>query len=190
MRNTTILYFIVAFSLLFGHIYAQSKTDFRNTKWGMSRAEVKKLEKSELMELPPAFLAGDANVAGFDASLFYKFGSDKLTEAFYIYKISHYVSNMYIDDYKKIKNILISKYGQPISDLTNWKSETAKAALLDDGLAISMGQLELTCKWDNGETQITHTIKGGDSKVVLLTVYTSKEFQKYDTPDNSDSKDF
>lgn len=170
-------------------INAQSKNDFRNVDWEMSEIQVKKLEKVKLEKFSD-FLMGKTKVAGFNTSLNYKFSSDKLTGAFYKYEINHLVANQYIDDYEKIKKILISKYGEPFSDKPVWKSEVAKNALLDDGLAISLGQLEIKCTWINEKTTIIHSISGGDSKVTIMTIYLSNKTSNTISSDNSDSKDF
>lgn len=170
-------------------VYAQTQNDFRNVKWGMSESQVKKLEKIKL-DKNKNHLSGMAKVGGYDALLQYTFGSGKLTGATYLYIIEHYIPNQYLDDYNKIKDILISKYGRPSVDTTEWKSEASQAAFKDDGLAISFGQLELRCIWHVGKTSIIHTIRGRDSKVLIGTSYFSEEFMKYNYMDKTDNKDF
>lgn len=63
---------------------AYSQTHFRNTHWGMSEAEVKKSETSDLLSADENGLLYETKVANLDAVIFYSFFSDKLAIAGYL----------------------------------------------------------------------------------------------------------
>jgi hypothetical protein len=93
--------------------------DFINTNWGMSKEEVKKIEKAEFIE---ENMGGEDNlqykgkVDGLDCHISYFFEEGKLISAGCRITQPNANKNDYINDYKKLKEYLIKKYGKEFED--------------------------------------------------------------------------
>ena len=152
-----------------------AQTDFRNVNWGMSKEQVRKHESAEFI--------GDENkimyntiVNGFDCYLFYYFLDDnKLNDASYVFKQKHTNNNDFIDDYKSLKSILSTKYGEGSEDI-DWKNDLFKNNFEDYGTAISIGHLKYSSTWKNEKTIINLELSGENYKIALVVDYFAKEF--------------
>lgn len=119
MKNILILFLVFTAQLS----YAQ----FRNTTWGMSKEEVKKIEASKLI-FEQENLTYELSLNDSKGILIYEFPNKKLAKITYVF--TPFVQNS--DDrydrtlLKKTINNIVSKYGNP-SDTTNgvkvWKLE-------------------------------------------------------------------
>ena len=161
--------------------------DFRKTRWGMSRDEVKKREKSA----PKAESEGEIDysdrVAGLNATVGYVFIDNKLVSCGYLFDEPHSNKNQYISDYETLKNAFIKKYGQPADDQTIWKGDLYRDRPDDYGFAVSLGDLTYYATWETPKTEITLSLRGDNYKIYLMAYYQSKELK--DLQQKSDEKE-
>jgi hypothetical protein len=153
---------------------ALKDASFRNTKWGMTRTEVKATEsKPPTSEADNALIYSDS-LAGLDAFVVYIFAADRLVRAKYTLIEDHTNKNDYINDYDSLKTSLAVKYGEPQEHDTIWKRDLYKSDHDEWGFAVSHGDLVYTEKWETQETTIFHALYGDNFKITHVVEYTSK----------------
>lgn len=82
--------------------------------------------------------------------------------------------NQNIVDYKKIKELLIQKYGRPEQDNISWKDTTHKDDIEEWGNAIGLGQLEYSSKWRTRQADVLLQLEGADEEISLELTYKGK----------------
>ncbi len=154
--------------------------DFRKTNWGMGKEEVKATEDKKPDYEENNSLGYDVKIDGDDYYCGYNFLKNKLYNSGYASTETHTNKNLYIDDYKKLKDILIKKYGKPKSDLgTFWKNDLYKDDKSQWGFAVSLGHLVYGARWETPTTKITLALKGDNYKIMLILGYNSKELEEW-----------
>jgi hypothetical protein len=153
--------------------------DFRNTKWGMSREAVKKLETAKSSISDEDILAFEDTVQGMKCDVVYFFVEDKLVRARYVMEEEHTNKNDYISDYKAIYDSLSKKYGKPKIDRTVWKDDHYKDDPKDWGMAVAVGHLVYYATWTSEHgTMITNTLSGDNFKFQHIVEYEGVEYSK------------
>ncbi|MDO9464073.1 MAG: hypothetical protein Q7J67_02070 [bacterium] len=153
--------------------------DFRKTVWGMSRKQVKATEDKKPVSEFDIGLAYKVEIDGKDFLCAYYFLKDKLCTGIYVFVGEHFNDNLYIDDYKELKEILIKKYGSPKTDLgEGWLNDLLKDDRSQWGTAVSMGHLVYGATWDTPTTEISLILRGDNLKISLKLGYESKEFKE------------
>lgn len=181
------------FSLSLTILAKEQAYDFRKTNWGMSKEQVKATEDKK-----PDFEADD--VLGYkvmvnekDFRCIYCFLEDKLYCSGYFFAGEHTNKNLYIDDYKELKEILTKKYGKPKMDIPGlWKNDLYKDDKSHWGMAISVGHLVYGASWETSTTKIDLLLSGDNYKIELVLSYTSKELEEWvkQVKEKETSKDF
>ncbi|MBU3098418.1 MULTISPECIES: hypothetical protein [Clostridium] len=156
--------------------------DFRKVKWGMTREEVKKTEKTPIMATTDDAIMYKDRVCGIsDVQLAYQFNSEgKFTEGLFMFTGRHSNPNDYIDDYESIKKQLIAKYGEP-STYDNggiWKDSLYKDSPQERGMAVITGGLIYGTKWNLPNTIITLFLQGDKFEPSMDVIYESKTVKK------------
>lgn len=160
-------------------IQKQDGFDFRQTKWGFTTDQVKKIEGDEPYINTENTLAYKKSVAGLDCLIGYMFIENKLVRAKYIFEEEHTNKNDYISDYNKIKGVLTEKYGdKKESNDAIWNNDLYKDSFQDYGLAISIGHLIYISSWDTNTTKIALVLRGDNYKIDLVTEYSSKQYSQ------------
>jgi len=154
-----------------------SQTDFRDTKWGMSNAEVKKIEKENFFKEEGNFLGYKGEVGGKDCQIIYTFVQDKLVRAEYIITEKHTNQNDYISDYNSLKELLTKKYGKPTKDEEFWRNDLYKDDYSHWGFAVSLGHHAYFTTWETPSTEILEFLHGDNYQITLGIGYTSKQFE-------------
>ena len=152
--------------------------DFRKTKWGFTKNQVKSVESAESIMDEGNILGYSTTVADLECSLGYYFGDNSLYKGAYIFGEEHSNKSDYLSDYIKLKLLLKEKYGEPQTDEINWKNDLYQDDTADYGLAISIGHLELYCIWENEKTSIQLVIEGDNYEIALKAIYTSKSLSE------------
>lgn len=174
MKKTTLL--VLAFLLIIS--CSVSANDFRNTSWGMSKAEVKEAETKVLEAEKENLLVYQDKVLGFPTGVSYIFAKGKLVRAKYFIIESHVDKNDYISDYATLFEALRSKYGNKYEDHHYWDNELFKKYPKYWGLAVSLGHHYYYSKWKTDTTSVLLYLKGQDYKTNLGIEYSSRELQK------------
>lgn len=164
----------------------RSSFDFRKTNWGMSKEQVKNAEIGHLETHNDDVLVYSGQVAGKDVRIGYIFTEDKLVRSKYIFAEQHTNSNLFINDYMKIKEILTEKYGAPVEDKSVWSNELYRNDPQSWGTAVGAGHLRFVSTWDTSSTSIAHVLMGDNFKISLVTEYTSKELRKLERRSKQD----
>lgn len=193
MKRQTFLIGLLMFWGALGIADTTSIYDFRQTTWGMSKEQVKRIERgSPTYYEDAATVMYEGQVAGLNCVIAYMFVDERLYQSTYIIVEKHVNKNLYIDDYNKLNQIMADKYGKPILDGHHWSDDLYKDAPSDWGHAISIGHLTLRAIWETPRSHITLALFGDNFKINLAVVYDSRELKalkkKKDT--ESESKDF
>jgi hypothetical protein len=105
----------------------------------------------------------------------YNFTNGRLVNADFGSRESHSDNNDYIDDYKKLKALLIRKYGEPEVDRIQWRNELYKNDPSRHGQAVIAGHLVYSAEWQRDRTIITTGLWGSKSRIYHFVIYQDKE---------------
>jgi len=170
---------LLIFSLTLTILAENQVYDFRQTNWGMSKEQIKTAEKSEVAELYEDGFAYKDKVADLDCNVIFQFLENKLYLAGYMFTQYHTNLNFWIDDFNKLKNILIEKYNKPVADKIIWLDDMFKGDAQNYGTAVSAGQLVYYAEWDTPKTKIWIGLKGDNYQIDLRITYESKELKEW-----------
>lgn len=145
--------------------------DFRKVSWGMSKQQVRTIETASLFDEAEDILVYTSNIAGLQCQIIFIFAFDQLVRAKYSVIEQHSHKNIYIDDYDRLKSLLVEKYGNPISDDTYWLDYFYKDDFQNWGMAISMGHCSKYAKWINQGTNIILGLDGDNFSIDLILEY-------------------
>jgi hypothetical protein len=151
-----------------------SSLNFRKTKWGMSKKEVKKTETGKIVRDDEKVLVYNGIVSNIDALIVYIFASDKLVRAKYMFTPKHTNKNDYLIDYDNVKETLTKKYGSPQPDDSYWRNELYKDDYSEWGFAVSLGHLTYSSEWETENTKILLMLSGENYDIDLNAEYSSK----------------
>jgi hypothetical protein len=156
-----------------------AKTHFRNTCWGMNKAQVVRIEGNpdyrensgglDIIQYPQKILNMDCLIG-------YVFAENKLAKAKYSFLANHKDNNQYIYDFEKIRDILKQKYGKPEDEKTLWQNKAYQSDRSNWGLAVSQGHLEMNATWQDSETEIELRLYGERNRVFLVVLYSGLEY--------------
>jgi len=164
-----IIYFIL-FIITF-NVYSQN--DFRETHWGMTKEQVKKTEKSGILQEQDRMLLYYGTAGDLECFILYFFAYDTLYEAKYIFIENHERKNQYISDFETVKKNIIYRYGNPKDDGQLWRNEEYKDDTDLRGLAVSLGHVTYYTKWATDKSEIMELLSG-DKYILILPKYITK----------------
>ena len=164
------------------HAQKGSTHDFRNTRWGMTPAQVKLTEDSSPVsetELPPYDLAitYKGKYEGLDAEIGYLFSDNKLVLGGYAVTVKYDDPAQYVKDYNRIKGVLTAEFGAPVRDDKSWSPGEKEGEATPEayGKAVTEGKLILQSAWSSPETQVFLTLEGGNVNTILSVLYYSSK---------------
>ena len=181
-RKSIILWGLIVlfiFSISLTLLAKEQVYDFRKTNWGMSKEQVKATEDKKADYEDNDFLYYKVKINGDNYICGYNFLEDKLYSSSYRFTGKHVNKNLYIDDYKKLKEILIKKYGKPIGNRVRWENDLYKDDKNEWGMAISIGDLEYWAWWKTPTTEICLLLTGDNYKITLDIHYHSKKLKEW-----------
>lgn len=139
---------------------AKDSHDFRQARWGMSQEEVKASEKTSPADERPEVITYWGDFEGMRVLIGYVFENDKLVNGGYMFAQRHHEFNNYIQDYKNLKNYLISKYGRPFADEAIWSvGEDPEEDTKKFAQAVCSGRLRYITVWETSNTLIKLTLE-------------------------------
>lgn len=157
------------------------KTHFRNTYWGMNKAQVARIEGNPDQRDNSGGLAViqySKKISDMDCMIGYVFADNKLAKAKYSFIAKYEDKNQYIHNYKKIRDILVKKYGNAEAEKTLWQNKTYKDERSNWGLALSLGHLELNSLWQDSDTEIQLRLNGENGRVFLVVLYSGLSYME------------
>ena len=115
----------ILFCLLILSAAPASSADFRNTNWGMSKEEVKKTEKSEILKESPDKITYVETVVNYPTLLVYKFKDNGLVWGSYGFKQVNDSDDEYLEDFLNFNAVISNKYGKG-KILDKWTNKESK----------------------------------------------------------------
>lgn len=151
--------------------------DFRVGFWGDSVEVIEEYETAE-------YLAGDeeailyiGDVAGKDAAIMYWFDEEgNLYQGSYSFLDEYNQGHSYIREYNSLKDSLIAKYGEPITDKVVKYSSSAD--YIDEGQALELGFTTYVAVWENDTTEITLGLVSENYEIEMLLRYKDINHEK------------
>lgn len=194
MKKAILSFFliIIVVGLLCTTVFADSTTEskkeeikFRDYEWGTSLSEILEkeitssmIENEDYIIQDNQFAIANQNVAGYDCFIIYEFNEkEELIRGTYMLTEEHSNEQQYYKDFKDLANKLISVYGEPDTDNREiWYNDTYKDKPNKQGLAITVGDLEITYQWyDKQGNYLAYMIYGDNYRCSTALVYNSKE---------------
>ncbi|NIS59238.1 MAG: hypothetical protein GTO13_00565 [Proteobacteria bacterium] len=147
-------------------------------KGGMSKEQVKVIEKSKLIAEEDSFLCYETKIHGLDTLLYFVFNHrNQLYLMKYAFMRKHINQNWYIYDFKKVDTILRKKYGKPDVHKEIWRRDLYKNDRDNWGMAMAVGDLGYFTQW-KGETSISHSLSGDNFKINHSLIYSNTKLEK------------
>jgi len=107
----------------------------------------------------------------------YVFDNNRLVTARYNLLEKYADKNLYIEEYLKIKDHLVSKIGAPSADTVTWQDPTYKSNNTLWGAALSMGHLEYHAVWELSGTELQITLAGSANQVAFGAEFNGLKFK-------------
>lgn len=152
---------------------SNTSSHFRNAKWGMTLAEVKKIEKLRLISGDNNSLSYEYVLIGMNCKIVYTFKENKLVSAQYKIEQKHIDPALFNEDFEALKKYLIKVKGLPVSDQDIWKNDIYKADKSKWGFAVSIGFLTRFAIWKGKGTKINLQMNGHNHKTFIDIKYSS-----------------
>lgn len=154
--------------------------DFRVGVWGDSMKDIQRKEKEIELFVTEDNVGGYSQVMGIDMFVGYYFTNDKLTHGIYMCSEEYDDANKYVQDYEKLKKVLIDKYGEPTTDDEIW---TSKMYDRDNpqhrGKAVATDGLKYFTTWDvNNKTRVSLFLTGEGLQTFLTVGYQDLDYAK------------
>lgn len=169
---------------------AIQETHFRRARWGMSKQQIlrqegypDRQENTNGLDIIQYL----QEVLNMDCLIGYVFAENKLVKATYSFSAEHGDNNQYIQDYSKIRDILVEKYGKPLTDSALWQNSRYKDQPSNWGQALGLGHLKFDSTWQDSETEIHLQLQGGREKISLAVEYAGLNY-KYLTRKASENR--
>jgi hypothetical protein len=179
---TTVLSFAVL-PVIASALLAQTP-DFRNTSWGMDRAQVVATEgtPSQMGERggETVLRYESARLAGLDCRVVYIFAKDKLVRTKYVFQQEHAEKNDFLADFTMVDAFLIGNMERPTEQRVSWHNEEYKTEPRRYGVAVSLGHLLYSTQWKGTRTVITHALSGENGAITHEVEYVSIDLEPWE----------
>ena len=168
----------------------KSTCSFRNTSWGMSRAQVKVAERIKTIAHESDTVVGYVDaIRNIDVLVAYKLTKDILTSGMYLVVEKHPYDNDFIWDYNTLQDLLRQKYGPPKKDKIVWRNDQYRDNPSRYGMAIRVGHLRYFSEWETSDTLINLLLEEMDQEITLSLKYSSRKYRELEKNDQI-KKDF
>ena len=150
-------------------------SEFRDTTWGMTKDQVKKTEKLDVLQEKPDHVSYLETVTRYPVVVVYKFADDKLIWGSYSFQQFHEDHNLYVKDFDEFENAITSKYGKA-RVLDKWVNEHSEHKQ-DKAAAIKAGDLIQWRTWETPNTMIKLIMFGYNNEFNIDVYYFSKKYR-------------
>jgi hypothetical protein len=158
--------------------------DFRNTSWGMDRAQVVATEgtPSQMRERGGEIVLRyeSARLAGLDCRVVYIFAKDKLVRSKYVFQQEHAEKNDFLADFTMVDAFLIGTMERPTEQRVSWHDEEYKMEPRRYGVAVSLGHLLYSTQWKGTRTVVTHALSGENGAITHEVEYVSIDLEPWE----------
>ena len=167
---------VLILSLMLTSVCWGSEYDFRQTRWGMSQAEVLASEPIEPAQKSENLIRYETEVLGKNVDLLFSFVDDKLVGASYRLHENYLVSDHFIRTYSEFQKALREKYGNPKEDNIMWVNNMYQNARSKRGLALSLGHVIYDSAWDTAKATIRCSLREQNYNILCQVDYRSRAF--------------
>ena len=174
-----LLSFAISVFLFFQNSYCygqniEFKEGYKNTKWGMSKEQVKKCFPEMTFKDDSGGLYFYSKISEENVIIIFSFLKDKLYRVIVGFEINTLNKENYIQKYNKFQGLLIKKYGEPTKNVRRGSSNEYS----DDATAISMGKGIYFTTWALPETDINIALYGDNFELKLRIEYSCRKLAK------------
>lgn len=159
--------------------------DFRNTSWGMDRAQIVATEGT-----PPSQIGergsetvlryGSVRLAGLDCRVVYILAKDELVRAKYVFQREHEEKNEFLADFAMVDAFLTGTMDHPTDQGVWWRNDLYKTEPQRYGEAVSVGQLLYSTQWKGTRTVVTHALTGKNGAITHEIEYVSVDLESWE----------
>lgn len=148
---------------------------FDEMQWGVSKKYILEMEgkpSSQERVKGQDIMRYLQKVINMDCAIEYIFAANKLSKTkFFFLNTSPEDKNAYLEDYRRIKDALVQKFGRPVEENMNWLDSSYRDDFSNWGEAITLGHLVLSSLWQTPQTEITASLGGSEEEVSLVVEY-------------------
>jgi len=155
--------------------------NFEEMHWGLSKKQVVETEGKPSDQRKVRGLdvmRYQQTVINLECAIDYFFAANKLSRTRFSFAGDYLDKNSYLDDYQKVKDALVQKFGRPLEEAMNWRDTSYKDDFASWGEAVSLGHLELISRWLTSQTEITASLSGADDEILLTVEYTGLQLKE------------
>lgn len=150
---------------------------FRNTVWGDSIEEVKKLENETLKYEADDYISYEGRILGYKSDIFYNFSEKSLVSGGYYIGHAFTSAGMYISAYNALKDELYNKYGESIEDEIIPLEQDSLIEYAGASKALEYGYVVYRARWETESTDIMLGMMSENYNVYILLSYTDKNYE-------------
>lgn len=160
---------------------------FRNIPWGASREYVLENDDSQRIETGENYLVLRNELGDLDMDITYYFWRDHFVKGVYVSNEELGSYESYIQNYRRLKDLLDQKYGEPLLDLRRWADHTYQNRSDRWLTALSNGHLEHFAFWEEEELIISIRLGSVDQRPTIELEYYIRDFEReMDQTDDSE----
>jgi hypothetical protein len=159
--------------------YAPRKFD--EMKWGVGKKQILEMEGKPSAQRKTKgldIMDYQQKLINLDCSIEYIFAANKLSRMRFLFTTEYLDRNAYLEDYQKIKDALIQKFGRPLEEAMDWRDTTFKDDFESWGEAVSLGHLELSSRWQTPQTEILAVLSGKNEEILLTVQYSGLQLKE------------
>jgi hypothetical protein len=152
--------------------YAPRKFD--EMKWGLSKKQILEMEGKPSAQRKAKgldIMDYQQKLINLDCSIEYMFAANKLARTRFSFTTEYLDKNAYLEDYQKIKDALVQKFGRPLEESMDWRDTTFKDDFGAWGEAVSLGHLEMSSRWLTPQSEILALLSGQNEEILLTVEY-------------------
>ena len=161
---------------------------FRSIPWGESRQYVLENDDSQRVETGENYLVLRDELGNLSVDITYYFWRDHLVKGSYVSNRELGSYESYMDNYRRLKDLLYQKYGEPLLDLRRWADHTYQNRSERWLTALSNGHLEHFAFWEEGELIISIRLGAVDQRPTIELEYYIRDFES-DMDSSTDDAD-
>lgn len=148
--------------------------DFRGTRWGMTRDEVKKAEPKPPKHETEDSLIYDGKYKDMITYITYQFKDGKLYRAGVLYPEKLASDSLYLENYENLKQDVIKAYGEPALDDETLLNTDAVIEPDKKAEAVCRGDLMLGAQWNVPGSMVVLMFRGDGEKCLVSLIYASE----------------
>lgn len=160
--------------------YAPRKFD--EMQWGVSKKYILEMEgkpSSQERVKGRDIMRYVQKVINMDCAIDYVFAANRLSKTKFSFLNTYPEDlNAYLEDYRKVKDALIQKFGRPVDENMNWRDSSFRDDFANWGEAVSLGHLSLSSLWQTPQTEITASLGGSGEEVSLVVEFAALQIKE------------